>query len=187
MEAKERQVAGPDARETLLTFSDLEVQIARFYERLAEMFEDNQPVSEFWLQLADEEFEHAEALSYAAETLSLMPASPPSQQPFIERWIIRKLSRKIKICEAMMTLHQNSLDTAFQCALFLESSELNQIYPWLLNKVPVLWTDTLQTMNEDPGGHVLQLCQAIERYSHDRLLRQRAKGLRNQWEDYAMK
>jgi len=33
----------------------------------------------------------------------------------------------------------------------------------------------------------VQLCQAIERYSQDRLLRKRAKGLRNQWEDYAMK
>jgi hypothetical protein len=187
MAAAERQVAGPDAMGTLLAFSDLETQIARFYERLAEMFEDNPGVGEFWLQLAEEEFEHAEALRYAAETLPLMLAGVSGRRPLIEGDIINRINREINLCEALMTLHEGSLDAAFRCALFLESAELNQIYPWLLNQVPLVWTETLRAMNEDPDGHIVRLCQAIERYSQDRLLRKQAKGLRNQWEDYAMK
>ncbi len=174
------------AVETLLVCSELEMRIARFYERLAEMFDDDQQVSEFWLHMAEEEIDHADALRSAAETLPLMLPQDWTQEPLIERSIIRKLAHEINTCERLMTRHENSLEAAFRCALYIESSELNSIYQWLLDKVPVMWTGTLRMMKEDPGAHLLQLCQAIQQYCQEPALRQRARALRNQYEDYMM-
>lgn len=187
MRAGTPQVTGPEAIETLLALSDLETQIARFYERLAEMFEDNPDVGEFWLQLAEEELAHAEALRYAAETLPVKEVEDPDRLPLIEPEVIAHIETEIKLCEASMTRHEASLEAAFRCALFLESAELNHIYPWLLNKMPLLWTETLRVMSENPGEHLMRLCRAIEQYSQDHRLRQQAQQWRDQWEEYAMK
>jgi len=86
-----------------------------------------------------------------------------------------------------MTRHENLLDAAFQCALFLEFSELSDIYQWLLEKIPICWADTLSSMMGEAGNHIESLCQAIEYYARDRGLLDQALVLRNQMEEYCFR
>jgi rubrerythrin len=172
--------------DVLNVFADLEMRISGFYEDLAEMFDDDQDVSEFWLQMSGEEIEHADALKSAAESLP-ETEPPPSERPLIEPEIIRKLSREITICEEVMTRHNQEIDKAFECALFLESSELNDIYHWLLEKIPLHWTETLSSLTDGASEHIIGLCEEIERYTQDQTLLERAQALRYQLEEYGFR
>lgn len=179
--ARQRPQSCLRAAETLLRLSELETQIARFYERLAEMFEDDQELGSFWMRLAEDELDHADALRSAAEQLWLMPV--PLDGPLVEPALIARLLREIRQCEQRMTQHEASLDHALYCTLLLETSELNWIYQWLLDELPVLWTETLRSMHDRPNDHLGRVCTVIERFSQSAALRQQARALRHQWED----
>lgn len=172
------------ALEALQAFAELEMRVARFYERLAEMFDDEPEVSEFWLRLSAEEIGHADALRSTVEVLPEVWPSYRAERPLIERAVIDTLSREIDACEVLMNRHERSLDTAFRCALFLESSELNDIYQWVMDSLPTVWIHGWGSESENPGGHILSLCQIIERRAQDPQLHAQARTLRRQWEEY---
>jgi hypothetical protein len=185
METRQQKTRILTFADALKVFATLEMRICDFYERLAEMFDEDSDISEFWLQMAGDEMEHADALRSAAESL---PESilVTSSQPVIERAMIRKLFRAVQICEQTMTRHEGSLDAAFQCALFLESSEISDIYRWLLDRIPLLWTDPLSALTET-SGHIINLCEVIEGGAQDSKLRERAGELRRQLEEYGFR
>jgi hypothetical protein len=187
MVASQRHLGELNAAEMLSAFSDLEFQVAHFYERLAEMFDDDPPVSKFWLEFSGEETGHAEALRCAAESLPLLSLTGCDQPLLSKIGIISRIEREIKACEIVMTVHYKSLDAAFRCALFLESSELNQIYQWLLENLPRLRAEARSEMGDAPDEHILRLCRAIVRFGQDEYLRRQARGLQLQWEEYSMR
>ena len=112
---------GTKATETYEVFIRFEERSAELYLELSVRFLDNPAVSWFWVEMAMEEKQHAGMLQHCRETGIFTERLPDQRQ-------IEKLDALFGRLEARIAAPQLNLDDAFDVAIRLEASEINDLY-----------------------------------------------------------
>jgi rubrerythrin len=102
-------------------FIRFEERSAALYLDLSGRFFDNQELSWFWIEMAMEEKQHAGMLHHCRETGVFAAELPDKDQ-------IEDLNSLFRDLETRVACPQLTLDDAFDIAIELESSEINEIY-----------------------------------------------------------
>jgi rubrerythrin len=109
-------------------FTGFEERSADLYLEMSVRFMDNIELSWFWVEMAMQEKQHAGMLEYCRETGMFSDQLPGTEE--IQRLgaLFRRLGDKVASKDL-------NLDSAFEVAIELESSEINDIYNRLTAKV----------------------------------------------------
>ena len=102
-------------------FIRFEERSAALYLELSVRFFDNAELSWFWVEMAMEEKQHAGMLQHCREVGVFAEQLPDKHQ-------IQRLSTLFRQLEARLAAPQLTLDDAFDMAIELESSEINDVY-----------------------------------------------------------
>jgi len=102
-------------------FIRFEERSAALYLELSVRFFDNPEVSWFWVEMAMEEKQHAGMLQHCREAGVFASELPGKEE-------VQKLTTLFRDLEGRLASPQLTLDDAFEMAIELESSEINDIY-----------------------------------------------------------
>jgi hypothetical protein len=102
-------------------FIGFEERSASLYLELSIRFADNPALRWFWVEMAMEEKQHAGMLQHCREAGVFAGELPGDDQ-------VRRLDQVFKKLEARIASPDLTLDDAFDIAIRLESSEINDIY-----------------------------------------------------------
>jgi hypothetical protein len=110
-----------EARNVYHGFIQFEERSAALYLELSVRFFSKTELSWFWVQMAMEEKQHAGMLQHCREAGVFAPELPGKDQ-------IQRLNALFRKLEARLAVSELTVDDAFQMAIELESSEINDIY-----------------------------------------------------------
>jgi len=113
--------ASTEARNIYRGFIQFEERSAALYLELSVRFFDNAEVSWFWVEMAMEEKQHAGMLQHCSEAGVFACELPGKDQ-------IQRLNALFRKLEARLEDSALTLDDAFEMAIALESSEINDVY-----------------------------------------------------------
>lgn len=102
-------------------FIRFEERSAALYLELSVRFFNKAELSWFWVEMAMEEKQHAGMLQHCREAGVFAPELPGKEQ-------IHRLNTLFRELEARVTVPELTLDDAFEMAMKLESSEINDVY-----------------------------------------------------------
>jgi len=105
-------------------FIQFEERSAELYFEFSVRFHDNNALSWFWVEMAMEEKQHAGMLQHCREAGVFAEELPDEGQ-------IQKLDEVFRRLEAEIAAPELRLDRAFDIAIRLESSEINDVYSQL--------------------------------------------------------
>jgi len=109
--------ASTEARNIYRGFIQFEERSAALYLELSVRFFDNTEVSWFWVEMAMEEKQHAGMLQHCSEAGVFACKLPGKDQ-----------IQRLNALEARVQDSALTLDDAFEMAIALESSEINDVY-----------------------------------------------------------
>src|SRR5579883_2330215 len=102
-------------------FISFEERSADLYLELSVRFVDNIELSWFWVEMAMEEKQHAGMLQYCKETGMLSDRLPDEEAIQVLASLFKQLGSRVS--DPALTV-----DAAFEVAIDLESSEINEVY-----------------------------------------------------------
>lgn len=105
-------------------FIGFEERSANLYLELSIRFADNPALRWFWVEMAMEEKQHAGMLQHCREAGVFAGELPGDEQ-------VRRLDQVFRQLEARIGSPDLTLDDAFDVAIRLESSEINDVYSQL--------------------------------------------------------
>jgi len=105
-------------------FIQFEERSAELYLEFSVRFHNNNALSWFWVEMAMEEKQHAGMLQHCREARVFAEELPDEGQ-------IQKLDEVFRRLEAEIAAPELRLDRAFDIAIRLESSEINDVYSQL--------------------------------------------------------
>jgi rubrerythrin len=109
-------------------FISFEERSADLYLEMSVRFLDNVELSWFWVEMAMEEKQHAGMLQFCKETGTFSPRLPEEEDIQQLGSLFKRLRNKI--AESNLTI-----DKAFEVAIELETSEINEIYKNLTDHI----------------------------------------------------
>ncbi len=138
-------------------FIGFEERAADVYMNLALRFNDKPDVSWFWVEMAMEETQHAGMLQYCKETGMFASHLPTTEQ-------IQRLAAMFKTVRRSAASPEITLDQAFEVAITLESSEMNEIYSDLTANVTGPWYVIRKKIELSISNHFERLREASNRF-----------------------
>lgn len=102
-------------------FIRFEERSAALYLELSVRFFDNPDLSWFWVEMAMEEKQHAGMLQHCREAGVFAVEMPGNDQ-------VRRLNTLFNRLEARLSAAALTVDDAFELAIELEASEINEVY-----------------------------------------------------------
>ena len=138
-------------------FISFEERSADFYLDLSVRFMDNVELSWFWVEMAMEEKQHAGLLQYCLETGICAAQLPGREQILHLKNLFEDLDRRV--ADASL-----SLDGAFEIAMLLEGSEINEIYKALTAPIEGPWYVLRKKIALSVGNHFEKLEEAARRF-----------------------
>ena len=151
-------------------FIQFEERSAEIYLELSVRFLRDNDLSWFWVEMAMEEKQHAGLLQYCRE--SGIWASPlPSREQML------RLKTLFDDLEHRMANSSLSLDGAFEIAIEMEVSEINEIYKCLTAPIEGPWYVQRKKIDLSVENHFSKLEEAARRFSASPEIQKRLAGL----------
>jgi hypothetical protein len=155
-------------------FIRFEEQSAEIYLDLSIRFLGDTDLSWFWVEMAMEEKQHAGLLQYCRETGICAVALPTREQILNLRTLFEDL-------QARVSDPSLDIDRAFEIAMILESSEINQIYTTLTEPIQGPSHILRKKIDLSVENHFERLAEAARRFGaspriQDRLCELSSKG-----------
>jgi hypothetical protein len=138
-------------------FISFEERSAALYLELSVRFFNSAELSWFWVQMAMEEKQHAGMLQHCREAGVFASELPGKDQ-------IQKLSTLFQRLEARLAQPELKADDAFEMAIELESSEINDIYSQLTAPIEGPAHVMRKKMELSVAGHFERLQEAAARF-----------------------
>ncbi len=139
-------------------FIRFEERSAEIYLELSARFLHDVDLSWFWVEMAMEEKQHAGLLQYCRETGICAPQLPNREQ-------ILNLKTLFDDLEARVADPGLDVDKAFEIAITLESSEINDIYKNLTEPIEGPWYILRKKIDLSVGNHFERLEAAGRRFN----------------------
>ena len=152
-------------------FIRCEDRSAQLYLDVSVHFYDQVEISWFWIELAMEEKQHAGMLQYCKETGMFASNLPTTEQ-------IQRLAAMFKTLHGLVVSPGFDLDQAFDVAITIESSEINEIYDNLTSNLSGPWYVIRKKIELSICNHFEKLRHAAERFSASEAVRTRLDQLR---------
>ena len=146
-----------DATRIYETFIRFEERSAALYLELSVRFLYNLELSWFWVEMAMEEKQHAGMLQHCREALSFAADLPDQKQ-------IERLDQLFRQFEARVTEPDLTVDDAFDVALRLERSEINNVYLKLTGSIEGPAHIMRKKMELSVADHLERLKEAAPRF-----------------------
>ena len=138
-------------------FISLEDRSAALYLELSVRFFDNPELSWFWVEMAMEEKQHAGMLQHCREAGVFAPELPDKDE-------IQLLNALFRQLEARLAEPQLALDDAFEMAIELETSEINDVYSRLTAPIQGPAHVMRKKMELSLAGHFERLSEAASKF-----------------------
>jgi hypothetical protein len=138
-------------------FIRLEERSAEIYLELSVHFLHDVNLSWFWVEMAMEEKQHAGLLQYCLET-GICAAQLPGREQIL------RLKDLFEDLETRLADPALTLDGAFEIAMFLEGSEINEIYKTLTAPIEGPWYVLRKKIDLSVGNHFEKLEEAARRF-----------------------
>jgi hypothetical protein len=151
-------------------FIALEERSAALYLELSIRFFDNPELSWFWVEMAMEEKQHAGMLQHCREGRVFAPQLPDKDQ-------IQRLQSLFQRLEARTNAPGLSLADAFEIAIELESSEINDIYSRLTAPIQGPAHVMRKKMELSVASHCERLQHAGSKFNASAAIQTRLAGL----------
>ena len=138
-------------------FVEFEERAASVYLHLAAHFSKNPELSSLWLEMGMQEKQHAGFLQFCGDE-QLFTENLPDEA------VIRRLEEVYREIEKRVADPELQINEAFQIALELETSEVNEIYCQLTattHNAPYLWRRKVASLSP---GHVGFLAAAARKF-----------------------
>jgi len=116
-------------------FVEFEERAASIYLHLAVHFSQNAKLSSLWLEMGMQEKQHARLLQFCADEQMFAEVLP-------DEAVIRRVGEVYREIEKRVANSELQINEAFEIALELETSEVNEIYCQLTSathNAPYLW------------------------------------------------
>jgi rubrerythrin len=151
-------------------FIGLEERSAELYLELSVRFFDNPELSWFWVEMAMEEKQHAGMLQHCREAGIFAEDLPDTGQ-------IRRLNTLFQQLEARLAQPKLTLDDAFEMAVELESSEINDVYSRLTAPIEGPAHVLRKKIELSEAGHIDKLIEAAAQFKALPAIQTRLAGL----------
>jgi len=138
-------------------FIGFEERSASLYLELSIRFADNPDLRWFWVEMAMEEKQHAGMLQHCCEAGVLAGELPDDRQ-------VRRLERVFHQLEQRVGVPDLTLDDAFDVAIGLESSEINDVYSRLTAPIQGPAHVMRRKIELSVVGHFARLHDAARRF-----------------------
>jgi ATP/maltotriose-dependent transcriptional regulator MalT len=138
-------------------FISLEDRSAALYLELSVRFFDNPELSWFWVEMAMQEKQHAGMLQHCREAGVFATELPDTNQ-------IQRLNALFRRLEARMAEPKLDLNDAFEMALELETSEINDVYSQLTAPIQGPAHVMRKKMELSVQGHFDKLSDAASKF-----------------------
>jgi hypothetical protein len=155
-------------------FIEFEERAASLYFRLASHFSKNTELSSFWLDMGMQEKQHAGLLQFLLAE-KLFAGNLPDDSN------IQKVDDAFRDFESRASDPELSIPAAFQIALEMESSEVNEIYSHLTSSThasPYLWHRKISILTP---GHIGFLASAARKFGAGDEVLQKLELLKDSW------
>ena len=146
------------ARKVYDGFICLEERSAAFYMELSVRFFDNPELRWFWIEMAMEEKQHAGLLQHCREGRVFAEALPDKDQ-------IERLNSLFRQLESRVAAPRLEVDDAFEMAIELEGSEINDVYSRLTEPIQGPARVMRKKMELSVAGHFERLCSAASKFN----------------------
>jgi hypothetical protein len=151
-------------------FISLEDRSAALYLELSVKFFNNSELSWFWVEMAMEEKQHAGMLQHCREAGVFATELPDPDQ-------IQRLNSLFRRLEARLSEPALPLDDAFQMAIELETSEINDVYSKLTAPIHGPAHVMRKKMELSVEGHFERLSEAASRFHASPVIQERLAAL----------
>jgi rubrerythrin len=151
-------------------FIRFEERSASLYLELSVRFFDKPDLSWFWVEMAMEEKQHAGMLQHCREAGVFASDAP-------DRGQIQRLNTLFRRLEHRVAEPQLSVDDAFDIAIELETSEINDIYSRLTAPIKGPAHIMRKKMELSAGGHFDRLQEASVKFHVSPAIRARLESL----------
>ena len=151
-------------------FIALEERSAALYLELSVRFFDNAALSWFWVEMAMEEKQHAGMLQYCREAGVFASELPDKDQ-------VQKLNSLFRQLEARTNQTGLLPDDAFEIAIELESSEINDIYSGLTAPIQGPGHVMRKKMELSVASHFERLQHAASKFNASATIQTRLASL----------
>jgi hypothetical protein len=138
-------------------FISLEDRSAALYLELSVRFFDNPAFSWFWVEMAMEEKQHAGMLQHCLEAGVFATELPDQDQ-------IQRLNALFRRLESRLADPKLALDDAFEMAVELETSEINDVYSRLTAPIQGPAHMVRKKIELSVQGHFERLSQAASKF-----------------------
>jgi hypothetical protein len=138
-------------------FIEFEERAASVYFRFASLFAKNVELSSFWLEMGMQEKQHAGLLQFLLAEKMFAANLPDDAR-------IQKIDEQFQDFESRAARSDLSPSEAFEIALEMETSEVNDIYSHLTSTTHAstyLWHRKISTL---ASGHIGQLAESARRF-----------------------
>jgi len=155
-------------------FIEFEERAAALYFRLASHFSKNTELSSFWLDMGMQEKQHAGLLQFLLAE-NLFAANLPDDS------LIQKVDDAFRDFESRASDPELSIPAAFQIALEMESSEVNDIYSHLTTSTHAstyLWHRKISILTP---GHIGFLASAAHKFGAGDEVLHKLELLKDSW------
>ena len=139
-------------------FIGFEDRSAALYLELSVRFFDNPELSWFWVEMAMEEKQHAGMLQHCRDAGVFASELPNKDQ-------IQRLNTLFRRLEARLAEPQLTLDDAFEIAIELETSEINDVYSRLTAPIQGPAHVMRKKVELSIAGHFDRLSEAASKFS----------------------
>ena len=146
-----------NAAEVYRGFIGFEERSAEFYLELSVRFADNAALRWFWIEMAMEEKQHAGMLEHCRE-VGVFAAELPGNTD------INRLDTVYRKLETQIAAPDLTLDKAFDLAIRLESSEINDVFSKLTAPISGPAHVMRKKLELSLGGHFEKLYEAAKRF-----------------------
>lgn len=159
-----------DAMTVYEGFIGFEERSANLYLELSVRFADNPALRWFWVEMAMEEKQHAGMLQHCREAGVFAGELPGDGE-------VRRLEHVFHQLEQRIAVPELTLDDAFDVAIRLESSEINDVYSKLTAPIQGPAHVMRRKMELSLEGHFERLHQAALRFETSADIRSRLSRL----------
>jgi hypothetical protein len=147
-------------------FISLEDRSAALYLELSVRFFKNPELSWFWVEMAMEEKQHAGMLQHCREAGVFATELPDEEQ-------IQRLNALFQRLEDRLAAPQLALDDAFEMAVELETSEINDVYSRLTAPIQGPAHVMRKKMQLSVAGHFERLSKAASTFHASPVIQKR--------------
>jgi hypothetical protein len=151
-------------------FIRFEERSAEIYLELSVRFLHDIDLSWFWVEMAMEEKQHAGLLQYCRES-GICAAQLPGREQILG---LKKLFEDL---ESRVNDSSLGLDGAFEIAIMLEDSEINEIYKTLTAPIEGPWYVLRKKIDLSVGNHFAKLEEATRRFGASPEIQKRLAAL----------